>query len=93
MNLTVQGKPHVVIKPCSPWPCEWARRTVAIPFPNSRVQRSRLVCAGVPENLQMLLRAVSFRIERRVHLVYYFFIRATLEGYRLALIVESQVEI
>ena len=66
---------------------------MAIPFLNSRVQRSSLVRAGVPENLQMLLRAVSFGIERRVHPVYYFLIRATLEGYRLALVVESEVEI
>lgn len=66
---------------------------MAIPFLNSRVQRSILVRAGIPENLQMLLRAVSFGIERRVHPVYYFLIRTTLEGYRLALVVESEVEI
>lgn len=66
---------------------------MAIPFLNSRVQGSGLVRAGIPENLQMLLRAVSFGIERRVHPVYYFLIRTTLEGYRLALVVESEVEI
>jgi hypothetical protein len=93
MNLTVQKKAHIIIKPCSPWPCELARRTVAIPFLNSRVQWSRLVRTGVPENLQMLLRPVSFGIEHRVHPVYHFLIRATLEGYRLALVIESEVEI
>ena len=84
---------HIIIKPRSPWSCEWARRTVAIPFPKSRVQRSSLVRAGVPENLQLLLPAVSFGIECRVHPVYYFLIRTTLEGYHLALVVESEVEI
>lgn len=76
-----------------PWSCEWVRRTMAIPFLNGRVQRSSLVRAGVPENTQMLLRAVSFGIERRVHPVYDLLIRSTLEGYHLALVVESEVEI
>jgi hypothetical protein len=40
----------------------------------------------------MLLRAVSFGIKRSVHPVYDFLIRATLEGYHLALVVESEVE-
>lgn len=80
-------------QPLFPWLCEWVRRTVAISFPNSRIQRSSHVRASVPENLQMLLRAVSFGIERCVHPVYYFLIRATLEGYHLALVVESEVEI
>jgi len=70
-----------------------AKRTVAIPFLNSCVQRSSLVRAGVPENLQMLLRAIFFGIEHSIHLVYHFLIRATLEGYRLALVVEPEVEI
>lgn len=92
-ELDCAEKAHIIIKPCSPWPCEWARRTVAIPFLNSRVQRSSLVRAGVPENLQMLLRTISFGIERRVHPVYYVLIRATLEGYHLALVVKSEAEI
>jgi hypothetical protein len=66
---------------------------VAIPFLNGRVQRSSLIRAGVPENLQTLLRAVSFGVEHRVHPVYYFLIRTTLEGYHLAQVVESEVEI
>jgi len=92
-ELHCAEKVHIIIKPCSPWPCEWVRRTVAIPFLNSRVQWSSLVRAGVPEDLQMLLRAISFRIERHVHPVYYLLIRATLEGYHLALVIESEVEI
>ncbi len=66
---------------------------MAIPFPNSRIQRSRLVRAGVPEDLEMLFRAISFRIKRRVHPVYDFLIRASLEWYHLALIVESEIEV
>lgn len=69
------------------------RRTVAIPFLNSRVKRFGLILAGIPENLEVLLRAVSFRIKRSVHPVYDFLIRATLEGDHLALVVESKVEI
>jgi hypothetical protein len=65
---------------------------VAIPFPNSRVQRFGLVLAGIPKDFEMLLRAVSFGIKRSVHPVYDFLIRATLEGYHLALVVESEVE-
>jgi hypothetical protein len=84
--------PHQ-FNPCFLWICEWVRRTVAIPFLNSRIHWSSLVRAGVPENFQMLLCAVSFGIERCVHPVYYFLIRATLEGYCLALVVESEVEI
>lgn len=92
-ELDYAEEAHIVVKPSSPWLCEWERRTVAIPFLNSRVHRSSLVRGGVPENLQVLLRSVSFGIERRVHPMYYFLIRATLEGYHLALVVESEVEI
>jgi hypothetical protein len=66
---------------------------VAIPFLNNRVQRFGLVLAGIPENFEMLLPAVSFGIKRSVHPVYNFLIRATLEGDHLALVVESEVEI
>lgn len=69
------------------------RRTVAISFLNSCIHWYSLVRGCVPENLQMLLRAVSFGIERSVHPVYYFLIRATLKGYRLALVVESEIEV
>jgi len=91
-ELDCAEKAHI-IKPYSPSSCEWARRTVAISFFYGRIQRSSLVRAGVPENLQMFLRAVSVGIERRVHPVYDFLIRATLEGYHLALVVEPEVEI
>ena len=66
---------------------------MAIPFHDIGVQRSGLVSASVPENFQMLLRAVSFGIKPRVHPVYHFLIRATLEGCHLHLVVESKVEI
>jgi hypothetical protein len=92
MNLAAE-EAKIVINPCFVCLCQWVRRTVAIPFLNSRIHWSSLVRGGVPENLQMLLRAVSFGIERCVHPVYYFLIRATLEGYRLALVVKSKVEI
>jgi hypothetical protein len=69
------------------------RRTVAIPLLKSRIHRFCLVFAGIPENLEVLLRAVSFRIKCSVHFVYDFLIRATLEGNHLALVVESEVEI
>lgn len=66
---------------------------MAIPLLNSRVQRFGLVRASIPENFEMLFRAVSFRIKCSVHPVYDFFIRATLEWDNLALVVEPEVEI
>jgi hypothetical protein len=66
---------------------------VAIPFPYSRVQGSGLVRAGIPENLKMFLRSVSFGVKSPVHPVYNLLIRAALERYHLALVVESEVEI
>lgn len=92
MNLTVQKSPHHHHQDLLTWP-RGARRTVAVPFLNSRVHWFGLVYAGIPENLETLLRAVSFRIKRSVHPVYDFLIRATLEGDRLALVVESEVKI
>lgn len=53
-------KALIITKPLLLWPCEWVRRTVAISFLNGCVQRSSLVRTRVPENFQMLLRAISF---------------------------------
>lgn len=66
---------------------------MAIPFPNSSVQRLGLVFAGIPENLEMLLRAISFGIKHCVHPVYDILIRATLEGDHLALVIETEVKV
>jgi len=41
----------------------------------------------------MFLRGVSFGVKSPVHPVYNLLIRATLEGYHLALITESEVKI
>lgn len=75
-----------------PW-IHAVRRTVTVPFFQGRVQRSGLVLASVPENFEMLLCPLSFRIEGCVHPVYDFLIRSTLEGDHLALVVETEVEI
>jgi hypothetical protein len=66
---------------------------VAIPFLHGRVQRSCLVLACIPERPETLLRAVSFRVERRVHPVYDFLVRAALEWNYLALVVEAEAEV
>jgi vacuolar-type H+-ATPase subunit C/Vma6 len=66
---------------------------VTIPLPDSRVQWFDLVRASIPENFEMLLRTLSFRIKYSVHPVYDFFIRATLERDNLALVIEPEVEI
>ena len=69
------------------------KRTVAIPLLHRRVQRSCLVLARIPEHLETLLRAVSFRVERCVHPVYDFLVRAALEWNHLTLVVEAEVEV
>ena len=66
---------------------------MAIPFPNGCVQRFGLVLAGIPEYLEMLLRAISFGIKRCIHPMYDILIRATLKGDHLALVIETEVEI
>jgi hypothetical protein len=70
-----------------------ARRTVAIPFLYSRVQRFGLVLACEPKYLETLLRALSFSVECLVHPVHDLLVSATLEGNHLALVVETEVEV
>ncbi len=93
MNLTATKSPCHRYQALFPAAAQGARRTVAIPLPYSRVQGSGLVRAGIPENLEMFLRGVSFGVKSPVHPVYNLLIRATLEGYHLALITESEVKI
>lgn len=64
---------------------------MAIPFLQRRAERLCLVLARIPEHLEILLCTVTFRVERRVHLVYNLFIRTTLEGNRLTLVIETEV--
>ena len=94
MNLTVVF-PQLTIS-LLPWLASRtraARRTVAIPFLHSRVQRFGLVLACVPKYLETLLRALSLSVERLVHPVYDILVSAPLEGNHLALVVETEVEV
>jgi len=87
--------PHAIGQPCL---LGWlymhgAIRTVAIPFLPGRIQRLGLVLSGIPEYLEVLLRAVSFGVECPVHLVYDFLVRAALEGDHLSLVVETKIKV
>lgn len=56
-----------------------------------RIQRSDLILAGVPVNMQILLMIRSMQIF--IHSLDNLLVRASLEGHRFAFIVEAQIDV